>query len=168
MKSHAARNCLPCQRYRHFHTEIGKFWNIQCVNHLYASALLGASTTMTTPRVWHSITHSTRNCWGLVVILLFTTLKTTPVLLWNHARKVRFLVENFDLKMSVKQSGGTFTPLHVWRQNGVNGRSFLLTSLISVIHLIYVEIKHVVYHHIVCGILLHWCMAGTKSVPLNL
>ena len=46
---------------------------------LYASVLLGASTTMTTPRVWHSIMHNTRNCLRLEVVL-FTTLKTTPVL----------------------------------------------------------------------------------------
>ena len=71
--------------------------------HLYASALLGASTTMTTttPRVWHCITHSTRNCWRVEVILLFTALKTTPALLWNYASKVRFLSENFDMKMSI-------------------------------------------------------------------
>ena len=69
---------------RPFHTEIGKFRNIQCVNHgkkayyLYTSALLGASTTMTRPRVWHSITHSTRNCWCVEVILLLTMLKQLP------------------------------------------------------------------------------------------
>ena len=89
---------------RPFHTETGKFRNIQCVNHGekgYASALPGASTTMTTPRVWHSITHSTRNCWRVEVILLCTTLKTTPALLWNYASKVHFLTETFDMKMSI-------------------------------------------------------------------
>ena len=71
--------------------------------HLYTSASLGAPTTMTTttPRVWHSITHSTRNCWRIEVILLFTELKTTPARLWNYASKVRFLSENFDTKMSI-------------------------------------------------------------------
>ena len=63
----------------------------------YVSVLPGASTNMTTPCVWHSIRHSTRNCWRVEVNLLFTTLKTTPALLW----KVPFLSENFDTKMSI-------------------------------------------------------------------
>ena len=46
---------------------------------------------MTAPRVGHNITHSTRNCLRVEVILLFTTLKTTPALLWNFASKVPFL-----------------------------------------------------------------------------
>ena len=61
-------------------------WSLcMCVRHwwrgyyLYASVLLGASTTMTTPCVWHSITHNTWNCWYVEILLLFTMLKTTPV-----------------------------------------------------------------------------------------
>ena len=53
--------------------------------------------TMTTPLLWHNITHSTRN-WRVEVNLLFTTLKTTPALLW----KLRVLSENFDMKMSIE------------------------------------------------------------------
>ena len=61
---------------RPFHTEIRKFGNIQCVNHsekgyyLYASTLVGASTTMTTPRVWHSITHRIVGASRLIYYLL--------------------------------------------------------------------------------------------------
>ena len=71
----------------------------QPLYYLYVSALLGASTTMTTPRMWHSITHGTQNFWRVEVNLLFTTLKTTAALSW----KVRFLSENFDMKMSITQ-----------------------------------------------------------------
>ena len=82
--------------------------------YLYASALLGASTTLTTPRVWHSITHSTRNCWRVDVILLFTTLKTTPALLWNYAGEVRFLLENFDMKMSIVRNARIYNKLMLY------------------------------------------------------
>ena len=92
--------CPMHSEHRPFHTEIGKFRNIQCVNHgeeVTRLPLLGASTIMTTPHMWYSITHSTRNCWRVEVNLLFTMLKTTPALLW----KVCFLSENFNMKMSI-------------------------------------------------------------------
>ena len=102
---------------RPFHTEIGKFgifsaWTVAKRLLSLRAVLLGAFTTMTTPRMWHSIfMHSTRNCWCVEILLLFTMLKTTPALWWNDVSKVCFLSENFDMKsMYLENSFVCFFP----------------------------------------------------------
>ena len=51
--------------------------------YVYASILLGTSTTMTTPCMWHSITHNMQNCWWVKVILCLLRSKQLPCL-WNY------------------------------------------------------------------------------------